>query len=194
MRLTWCIYPVPARSRSCDSRSSGRSLRERAARRAVLTPDSSCATSARDRVVGGGDVDLGTWCLGEDWPVSERAVVGHQSRPVVSWSSRPTAAPSRRMKLFGQQRVHAGVVAGLARAFVVGGLFSADIDMFAVSPTLRRTAEFQPVASRSGAGVGERHAGYADLAVGDSSLHHLRCRSLGLQDASKVCFLMGCGS
>src|SRR3970040_864945 len=75
-------------------------------------------------------------------------------------------------------------MAGLARAFVVGGFVQRDVDVLAISPHFVIHREFEAVGLEAGARVADDFARDGDFGVLDQALAPLaRAEALRLQDA-----------
>ena len=87
-------------------------------------------------------------------------------------------------ELFRQQGEHAAVIAGPARAFVIGGLVQCDIQMLAVAVRLAENGKFEGVGFDAGLAIADSHAGDADVTLGDQFAAPLACaETLRLQGA-----------
>lgn len=116
--------------------------------------------------------------------MDERTVVRHQQQAggvVIQMAYGLHAAVC---ELFRQQRQHAGMVAGLARAFVVGRFVQCEVEMLAVLPWLAVHAEFEGVRLESAARIFDDFAADGDFAIRDQpSAPFAGAEALRLQDA-----------
>lgn len=115
--------------------------------------------------------------------MDECAVVGHQQQAGGVVVEAPHRLHVATYELLRQQAEYTGVVAGLARALVVGRFVQRDVKVFAIAVYFTKDAEFKRISFDAGEAIGDGHAGNADVPVGDQFTAPLAgAEALGLQN------------